>query len=103
MLRCGWCGCGGLGLRRRGCVGCGVGAGRFRGGLGVGEQPVDLACDVAFEAADGLAAGAALGAAARGVVDALLMDAQPHHGDAPQGLVGLAVAAAVEPVAGSGA
>ena len=74
------------------------------GDLGrVGEQPVDLACDVAFEAADGLAAGAALGVAARGVVDALLMDAQPHHGDAPQGLVGLAVAAAVEPVAGSGA
>ena len=44
-----------------------------------------------------------LGAAARGVVDALLVDAQPYHGDAPQGLVGLAVAAAVEPVAGSGA
>ena len=48
------------------------------GDLGrVGEEPVDLACDVALEAADGLGAGAALGAAARGVVDALLVDAQP--------------------------
>ena len=48
----------------------------------VGEQPVDLACDVALEAADDLASGLALGSAARGVVDAALMDTQPHGGDA---------------------
>ena len=53
----------------------------------VGEQPVDLACDVALEAAHDLAAG---------VVDAALVAAQPDHGDAPQGVVGEPVAVAVE-------
>ena len=54
------------------------------GGLGrVGEEPVDLACDVAFEAADDLAAGFAVGASALGVVDGALVDAQPGDGDAP--------------------
>ena len=42
----------------------------------VGEQPVCLACDVALEAADDLASGLALGSAARGVVDAALVEAQ---------------------------
>ena len=64
------------------------------GGLGrVGEEPVDLACDVAFEAADDLAAGFAVGASALGVVDGALVDAQPGDGDAPQGVVGVAVEA----------
>ena len=74
------------------------------GGLGrVGEEPVDLACDVAFEAADDLAAGFAVGASALGVVDGALVDAQQGDGDAPQGVVGLAVVAAVEAVAHGGA
>ncbi len=65
----------------------------------VDNQLVDLACDVAFEAAEYLASGLALGGEAGGVGDAALVDAQADHRDAPQCVVGLAVAAAVEPVA----
>ena len=54
----------------------------------VGEQPVYLACGVALEAADDLASGLALGSAAPGVVDAALIDTQPHGGDAPQRVLG---------------
>ena len=65
----------------------------------VGEEVVDFAGDVAFEAADGVAAGFAFAAAARGVGLGAFVAAQADHGDAPEGLVGVAVAAAVEAVA----
>ena len=42
----------------------------------VGDQLVDLACDVALEAAEYLAAGLALGGEASGVGDAALVEAQ---------------------------
>ena len=72
------------------------------GTWGGSVKPVYLACDVALEAADDLASGLALGSAARGVVDAALVEAQADHRDAPQGVVGSAVGAAVEPVADPG-
>ena len=58
----------------------------------VGDQLVDLACDVALEAAEYLAAGLALGGEAGGVGDAALVDAQADHRYAPQGVVGVSVA-----------
>ena len=58
------------------------------GGVGVGEQPVDLAGDVVLEAADGLAAGFALGLATLGVGAGVGVGGEPDHGDAPQGVVG---------------
>src|SRR6266545_7362986 len=55
--------------------------------------------DVALEAADGLLLGLALLDAACHVVLGRLMPAQPNDHDAVQRRVGLAVAAAVEPMA----
>ena len=47
----------------------------------VGQQPVDLACDVALEAAHDLAAGLAFALAAPGVVDGALIAAESGEGD----------------------
>ena len=58
---------------------------------------------MAFEAAQDLASGLALGLTALGVGDGSLVDAEPGHGDAPQGVVGLAVSASVEAVTGGSA
>src|SRR6266487_6769155 len=60
---------------------------------------VDLAGEVALEAADHLPASLALLEPAGHVGLGAGVVAQPHHHDAVQGGVGLAVAAAVEPVA----
>jgi hypothetical protein len=57
-----------------------------------------LAGDVALDAADDLLTGLALSGAPGGVVAGGLVVAQPHDHDAVQRGVGLAVAAAVEPV-----
>ena len=69
----------------------------------VGEQSVDLSGDVPLDAAHDLASGLAFGAAPCCVVDGALVDAEADHGDAPQGVVGLPVAASVQPVADVGA
>ena len=61
---------------------------------------MDFAGDVAFEAADGVAGGFAFAGAPRGVGLGAGVVAEADHGDAPEGLVGVAVAAAVEAVAG---
>ena len=61
----------------------------------VGEQVVDLAGDVAFEAADGLPAGFAFCLAFLGVGDGGLVVAHAGDGDAPQSVVCLAVPAAM--------
>ena len=66
---------------------------------GVGEELVDFAGDVAFEAAEDLSAGLALRGAPGGVGLGALVAAEADHGDAPEGVVGLAVAASVQPVA----
>jgi len=67
---------------------------------GVFEEFVDAACDVSFEAAADLAGGLAFGEAAGGVGLGFGVAAEPGQGDGVQGPVELAVAAAVEPVAG---
>ena len=61
---------------------------------------VELAGEVAFEAADNLGGGLAFGAAAGDVGAGGSVPAQPDDGDAVEGGVGLEVAAAVEPVSG---
>ena len=61
-------------------------------------SPVDLAGDVALDAADGFASGAALGGAPVEVVAGALFAACAGQGDAVEGGVGAAVAAAVESV-----
>ena len=73
-----------------------------RGGVGeVGAQRVvDLAGDVALEAAHDLALGLAFGGASLRVGAGALAVAQAADGDQVQGSVGLAVAAVVEAVAG---
>jgi len=58
----------------------------------------DFAGDVALEAAHDLGLGLALGSAASHVVPGGLVAAHADQGDAPQGAVGLPVAAAVQPV-----
>ena len=62
------------------------------------EDLVDLAGEVAFEAADGFAAGFAFGDAAGEVVAGAGIPAQAGQSDAVERGVGLAVTAAVEPV-----
>src|SRR6185312_888895 len=52
-----------------------------------GEQRIDLAGDVALEAAHDLGLGLALGGAPGDVVPGLLMTAHADQGDAPQGAV----------------
>lgn len=61
---------------------------------------VDLACDVALEAADDVAAGFGFGAAAIEVVAGGLVPVQAAQGGAVERGLGVAVAAAVNPVAG---
>jgi len=62
------------------------------------QQREHFAGDVALEAAHDLGLGLAFGGAAGDVVLGGLMAAHADQGDAPQGAVGLAVAAAVQPV-----
>src|SRR5947207_8720861 len=66
---------------------------------GAAEGVVDLAGDVALEAADDLFPGLALGGAPGRVGLGARVVGQAGHGDRPQRGVGLPVAAAVEPVA----
>ena len=56
----------------------------------VGEEVVDLACYVPFEAADDLFSGFALGLAFLDVFDGGLVVSHAGGGDSPEGLVGLA-------------
>src|ERR671915_37930 len=77
-----------------------IGALAACGRLQVGDQSVvDLARDVALEAADDLGLGLALGGAALGVGARSLAVAQAADGDHVQRAVGVAVAAVVEAVA----
>src|SRR4030095_17079843 len=79
------------------------GEGRCSSGLSTadrgGDVSVDLARDVALETADDLPFGLAFGRAACQIAPGPLIARQPRHGDRPQGVVGLSVAAAVEAVA----
>lgn len=59
----------------------------------------DLAGDVAFEAADDVGTGQSLGGAAFGVGAGVGVVGHAGQGDDVQGVIGLAVAAAVEAVA----
>src|SRR5579862_955101 len=63
------------------------------------ELPVEVAGEVAFEAADGFACGLAFAGSAGDVVAGGLVDAAAVDQDGVEGLVELAVAAAVEAVA----
>ena len=78
--------------------------GRSRLRLGFGEVRaqgvVDLACDVALEAAHDFALGLAFGGASLGVGAGACAVAQATDGDQMKGAVGLAVTAVVEAVAG---
>src|SRR5664280_3329171 len=62
-------------------------------------MPVDLAGDVALQDADDLALGASLLHSALEGGLRVWVVGDPHHDDAPQRAVGLAVAAAVETMA----
>ncbi len=65
----------------------------------IGEDIEDLASDVAFQASQDLAVGFTLFAPAAHVGRGRrVVVGQADHGDAPQGVVGLAIAAAVESV-----
>src|SRR6266516_4801264 len=75
---------------------------RKRGEVGA-EGVVDLAGDVALEAADDLFLAEAFGDAALGVGAGASAVAQPADSDQVEGTVGLAIAAAVEPVSGGAA
>src|SRR5829696_1395497 len=67
---------------------------------GLGDDLVDLAGDVALEAAQGLTAGLALGDAPGKVGAGLWIPAQTRQRDAIQRGIGLSVAAAVQAQAG---
>ena len=67
---------------------------------GRAEVRVDLAGDVTLQAADDLRLGFPFGRAALGVGAGGRVRAQPGEHDPPQGMIGLAVTAGVEPVAG---
>jgi hypothetical protein len=67
--------------------------------VGLGEEVVGLAGDLALEAADGLAPGEPVGFASRGVGLGARVEPQATGGGHVQGAVGGAVAAAVEAVA----
>ncbi len=58
----------------------------------------DLAGDITLEAPHDLSLGLAFGGAAGDVVLGRLVAAHADQGDAPQGAVGLPIAAAVQPV-----
>ena len=77
-------------------MGVSVWSGMGAGGL---EQVPDASGEVAFEAADGVFGALAFGAFAGDVVLGFGVAAQAGDGDAVDGRVDLAVAAAVEPVA----
>ena len=62
------------------------------------DDSEDLTCDVALEAADDLLLGEALGGSAGHVVPGRVMPPEATDDDAPEGVVGLPVAAAVEPM-----
>src|SRR5512133_915486 len=66
-------------------------------GWGGAEESEDLAGDVAFEAADYLAAGLAFGEASLQVGLGIGVPTEPGESDPVEGGVGFAVAAAVEP------
>ena len=68
---------------------------------GGAELGIDLAGDVTLETADDLCLRLALGGAALDVGAGRGMGAHPGDHDPPQGMVGLAVAAGVEAVAGA--
>ena len=63
---------------------------------GRGDGPVDLADDVALEAADDLATREALGGTPSDVGLGRRVGGHAHHGDAPQRMVGGPVPTAVE-------
>src|SRR5580704_2914432 len=67
---------------------------------GRAEVAVDLAGDVTLQAADDLRLGFPFRRAALGVGPGGRVRAQPGEHDPPQGMIGLAVTAGVEPVAG---
>ena len=67
---------------------------------GRAEVGIDLAGDVTLQAADDLRLGFPFGRAALGVGVGGRVRAQPGEHDPPQGMIGLAVTAGVEPVAG---
>ena len=67
---------------------------------GRAQLAVDLAGDVTLEAADDLRLGLSFGGAALGVGAGGRVRAQAGEHDPPQGMVGLAVTAGAEPVAG---
>jgi len=81
-----------------------IGSGRPRSfralAAGRAEVAVYLAGDVTLQAADDLRLGFPFGGAALGVGAGGRVRAQPGEHDPPQGVVGLAVTAGVEPVAG---
>ena len=70
---------------------------RFRGG-GLGEELVEAACEVSFEAAERAFGGFAFGVLAGEVGAGCGVVAGAGDRDDVQGVVELAVAAAVEPV-----
>jgi hypothetical protein len=67
---------------------------------GAAQVRVDLAGDVAFQAADDLGLGQAFGGAPGDVGAGGGVGAHPGDHDPPQGVVGLPVTAGVEPVPG---
>ncbi len=70
------------------------------GGCEVGEQDgVDLAGDLAFQAADDLAFGEAFGGAPLYVGSGAFVVCHAGDGDAPEGVVGVAVPGSVQSVA----
>src|SRR5580698_2821997 len=100
-----WCGPGAAGgslggQRGRGSQLTGQAAPGGWGSAAVAEVAVDLAGGVALEAADDLGLGQAFGGAPFYVGAGRGMGAHPGDDDPPQGVVGFAVAAAVEAVPG---
>jgi len=91
---------GGGGQADAGCCAGGTQIRSGRHGRWCGDQPVDLAGDVALQAAHDLPVGLALGASPGRVSLSGGVAGEADHDDAPQGVVGLSVAAPVEPVAG---
>src|SRR5260221_10663267 len=79
----------------------GSGRPRSQGSVSGGAQAgIDLAGDVALEAADDLGLGQALGGAPLDVGAGRGVGAHPGDDDPPQGVIGLAIAAGVEAGAG---
>ena len=66
------------------------------------ELSIDLPCHIALEASDDLRLGHALLGASSHVVLGRRIGGETHDDDAPEGAVGMTVAATVEPVATGG-